>query len=95
MRSIRRCRELLDPKCSKTDAEIDHLRDDMMVLADIALDLLRDSRFKVITDEEQMEILERASIMEFDGHMPRVEAENKAREMWLRQKAEPKTHPVN
>jgi hypothetical protein len=95
VRSIRRCRELLDSKCSKTDAEIEQLRDDMMALADIALDLLRDNKFKIITDEEQMEISERASIMEFDGHMQGPDAENKAREIWLRQKPEQKGHPVN
>lgn len=95
MRSIRKCRELLDSKCSKMDAEIEQLRDEMMALADLALDLLRDNKFKFITDEEQMEISERASIMEFDGDTQGPEAENEAREIWLRQKREQKRHPIN
>jgi hypothetical protein len=93
VRSVRRCRESLDSKCSKTDVEIQQLRDEMMAVADIALDLLREKKFKVISDEEQVKIDERASIMEFDGHISGTEAENKAREIWLKQKQ--KQYPVN
>jgi hypothetical protein len=91
--TVRRCRELLGPNCTKTDLEIELLRDQLMVVADIALDAALDK--KLDNEEERVQISERATIMEFDGQMERAEAEGLALKMWLKGKLVQKQTPIN
>jgi hypothetical protein len=93
--TVRRCRELFGPKCTKTDLEIEVLRDQLMVVADVALDAALDKKLNVVNEEERVQISERATIMEFDGQMERAEAEDLALKMWLKGKLEQKQTPIN
>jgi hypothetical protein len=84
--SVRRCRELLGQNCTKTDSEIERMRDQLMAIADMSLDAVRDKKLNFMSDQEQMEIDERVAIMECDGGMRRAEAEHKAQKLWLKEK---------
>jgi hypothetical protein len=88
-----RCREILGSSCQLTDEQLELLRDDLMALANIALDVeLREPRLgaqtvfemaaSLLPDEEREEIRERASILEFDGGLARTQAEEDALRIW-------------
>lgn len=85
---LRRCREILGSDCALTDEQIELLRDQLVAFANIALDArlleLRNGTTSALDatvsliPEEHVEIFERASIMEFDGGMPRAQADESA-----------------
>ncbi len=88
MLSIKRCREVLGNKVALEDDEIQQLRDQLYSLANAILDISPrtssgpetnlDAVSHLMTEEEAEEVSERAAVREFDGHMPREEAERAA-----------------
>lgn len=106
MLSLRRCREILGSSCSATDSQLESLRDQLMAIADIALELGRErlmvgvasafhERLKLVPGEEREEIAERAAIMEIDGGLQRAEAEEAALQTWVREQLERKCERIN
>lgn len=99
MLDLRRCREILGSDCPLSDDQIELLRDQLVALADVALDTkLQDLRngatsvldmaVSVVPEEQRREIGERASIMEFDGGLPRDQAERAALRIWARMQSD-------
>lgn len=88
MVSIKDCRRLMGSDCSLTDADIEAMRDQLQVLADVALraaELRLRSEADARTDAwsripavDVAEVHERAAIMEFDGGLVRIDAERRA-----------------
>jgi len=86
---LRRCRVILGSDCPLTDGQVELLRDQLAAFADIALETaiqelrigsrdLIGAAARVIPECQSEEIVERASIMEFDGGVSRAIAENAA-----------------
>jgi hypothetical protein len=84
MLSLERCRALLDSDCPLTDAQIERLRDQIRVHAEVIFDTMNAPGFitpfsealRRLPDSEEAE--ECAAILEFDGGMSRNRAEKKA-----------------
>lgn len=106
MLSLRRCREILGPACCATDSQLELLRDQLMAIADIALVMGRerlgseaasafDEKLKSVPAEQREEIAERAAIIEIDGGLPRVEAEEAALQTWVRAMQDAKSECIN
>ncbi len=106
MLSLQRCREVLGPNCSLTDAQVERLRDELAAFADISLDEGRHRRqgdgknafeaaLKLVPREQHYEIAERAAIMEVDGGVQRVEAEDAALKAWAQAKQRGENDYVN
>lgn len=88
MLSLAQCRKLLDGGCGLSDEQVLKLRNELDELAQVILDLYP----KVCSNEprgcrkvislsvigEREYLIERAAIREFDGGMPRKEAERAA-----------------
>ncbi len=87
MLTVAHCRTLL-PGAGEglTDSEVERLRDGFAVVAELALVGVRrgaettpaEEAFNMVPKEQREDILERASIMEFDGGLPRDRAERAA-----------------
>jgi hypothetical protein len=99
---LRRCREILGPDCSLTDEQLELLRDQLVGLADIALEAGRgsngatsgfDTVLSLAPEAQRQEIDERASIMEFDGGLQRALAEEAAFNDFARNQT--KNEPIN
>jgi hypothetical protein len=73
---------LLGPNCPKTDLEIELLRDQLMLVADAALEAALDKGLRMNAEERRLQIAERAAIMEFDGEIQRAKAEDAAFQSW-------------
>jgi hypothetical protein len=93
MLSLHKCREILGPAWSLTDAQLERLRDGLTGLADVALGLLSarlqngirggfDAALTLIPAADRDEITERAAILEVDGGMDQSQAENEALRIW-------------
>jgi hypothetical protein len=80
--TVRRCRELLGANCPETDLEIELLRDQLMLVADAALEAVLDKSLHMGAEEGQLQIAERAAIMEFDGEIQRAKAADAAFQSW-------------
>jgi len=104
--SLRRCREILGSSCPAADSELELLRDQLMAIADIALEMGREKlgtgtastfheTLELIPREQQEEIVERAAIMEFDGGLRRGEAEEAALQKWARAQLNGKCERIN
>ena len=89
MLSVQRCRELLGRDSARSDAEMERLRDDLYLLANVAIGLYCEERTSAarpsmqeasvyLTQGEQEAAEERAAIMEFEGGVERDEAERRA-----------------
>ena len=103
MLSLERCREILKKDCPSTDSSIESLRDQLYGLADIVIEHYKarpTKRVQIALERELGEVLalppsarekweERAAIMEFDGGLPRSEAENAAFDLLREVKDEP------
>lgn len=106
MLSLQRCREILGSSCPATDAEIELLRDQLMAIADVALELGRErlgagasitfhQKLKFVSSKQEEEIVERAAIREFDGGLQRTEAEEAALQEWVRMQLDRKCQRIN
>ncbi len=78
--SLERCRALLGPGPALSDAELERLRDDLILVASVINDGFVKSRNGgvapgVSTPQTDVDAQERAAIMEYDGKMSRTEAE--------------------
>jgi hypothetical protein len=83
--SVRRCRELLGANCPETDLEIELLRDQLMLLANAALEAAAlDKGLRMNAEETRLQIAERAAIIEFDGEIERAKAEDSAFQSWAK-----------
>ena len=96
--SLQRCREVLGPNCPLKDAQLERLRDELTALADISLEEGLHRRqgdagnafhfaLTLIPREQHYEIEERAAILEVDGGLQRVEAEDAALKGWAQRAA--------
>ena len=88
-----RCREILGSNCQLTDEQLELLRDHLTALANIAFDVvLQEAQLgaqtafamaaNILPDAQREEVGERASILEFDGGLPRAQAEETALKIW-------------
>lgn len=90
MLSLARCRQILGRSCQLNDQELETVRDQLYALADIAVDTGRQSHWlrdpavdvgadghalRHLPDEIRESVIERAAIMEYDGALPRADAE--------------------
>jgi hypothetical protein len=81
MLSLDRCRTLLGPDCTLSDAQIERLRDQIRVMAEITMNVMTVpdtttpfcEAARLLPDVDHVE--EPAAILEFDAGMPRSRAE--------------------
>ena len=83
--SIERCRGLLGAVGGRlSDSEIEQLRDQLRELASLVVEMYSTTHrgvtasLQMMRAEERVEVEERAAILEFEGKLPRVEAERRA-----------------
>jgi hypothetical protein len=86
--SIARCRELLGPSAAKrSDFEVLEIRDRLYGLALSLVTVYRSASgtsvtFEQLTDDERVEVAERAAILESDAGLARDQAERLALSMY-------------
>ena len=84
MLSLERCRTLLGADCTLTDAQIERLRDQIRVVAEVTMNVMMTPNATTPFHEaihqlpDRDEVEERAAIMEFEGGMIRNRAEKTA-----------------
>ena len=84
MLSLDRCRSLLGPDCTLSDAQIERVRDQFRVMAEIAMNVMTATDTTTLFHQaarhfpDSEEVVERAAILEFDARMPRGRAEKAA-----------------
>ena len=84
MLSLDRCRTLLGPDCTLSDAQIERLRDQMRVMAEITMNVMTttDTTTPFLEASRHFpdgdDVVERAAILEFDVGIPRGRAEKTA-----------------
>lgn len=88
--SVEACREFLSDDSALSDSELRQLRDQLYVLARVALGAYGSpSRFDELTaglqQHDRLDIEERAAILEFEGKLPRDRAERVAVSQYCRQ----------
>jgi hypothetical protein len=90
MLTVERCRLALGSGCMLSDTELERVRDDLYALARIAIEglpkaaasndlLSTDEMLRALPEAERVDVMERAAIIEFDGHRTRDDAERLAR----------------
>ncbi len=98
MLSVRRCRELVGKECRLNDEELDVLRTQFYALARITFTEFENranprvghsvhnftKALRLVDEDERAAVEERAAIAEFDGNLPRDEAERAAIALTLR-----------
>ena len=86
MLTVENCRRLLGPSCRFSDSELEQLRNQLMLLAEISLSLLESGNVvpgldivsKSLPSRYGEELEERAAILEFEAGSSREDAESLA-----------------
>ena len=84
MLSLEQCRRILGANCNLNDSELELLRDQLYGLADVSIELFVarkrgsseiEKQGLKLSKAEHEKWEERAAILEFDGRLPRSEAQ--------------------
>ena len=102
MLTLQKCRSLLGADCKLTDAELEQLRHELYVVAEVAISNFcvstkagSDNRstsqnvsscLNAIPEGERPAVEERAAILEFEAHLKKPEAERQAFGEWVQSK---------
>ena len=89
MLKVERCRRLLGKHGRElSDAEVERIRDSLYAVAGMMVDAFVEPglggrrpferALELVPENESDAVAERAAIMEFDGNLPRIEAEKRA-----------------
>jgi hypothetical protein len=100
--TLQKCRSLLGTDCKLTDAELEQLRHELYIVAEVAISDFCVTRkagapngsepqsvsasFRQIPPEERAAVEERAAILEFEAHLKKPEAERQAFGEWVQSK---------
>lgn len=111
MLSIQKCRDLLPKSCLLNEQEIERLRDSLYKIAEVVVSAcvgsnsnIEKSRndnesfsddLKLLPPSERDEVEERASIMQFEGKLPRKMAERAALNNFQKRHKHPHTKKGN
>ena len=90
---MRQCRALLGADAVESDSDIERLRDELYEVARVWIDGAM-TMFEVpsaeppavLTEDDRIEVEERAAVLEFEGGLSRVEAERAALTGHMRQR---------
>jgi hypothetical protein len=75
---VKVCRQFLDPACALDDPALCKLRDELYLLASVALSFLAGDASRPVeslSEGERADVEERAAILQFEGRLPREPAE--------------------
>jgi hypothetical protein len=102
---LQKCRSLLGTDCKLTDAELEQLRHELYVVAEVAISDFCVTRkagssngskaqsvsscLSAIPEPERHTVEERAAILEFEAHLRKPEAERQAFGEWAQSKRPP------
>ncbi len=90
--SVQRCRDILGTAVGESDLAIEQLRDQFYAIARSWIDGgVKDFRsssegLALLSEEDRVEVEERAAVMELDGGLTRSEAEHAAVAAFIRQR---------